>query len=368
MSRSRSSRNLLASAVVACALAAAAPVVAQPDAWVTTKVKMALLTSDEVDGLDIRVDTVDGRVTLFGKADAAAERERAEKIALTIDGVREVRNLIQVVEPAVAERVQVEDERLAEHVRESLAGTPELSDSDIEVKSVSDGVVLLSGNAATLQDHLRALEIAHGVEGVKHVASEVESPDRVADAELWHDGRLDATGQDATGESAAEGAVSTIQDLWITSYAKMKLMANADVPALDVNVDTVGGHVTLFGMVPTDAARQRAELEVRSIDGVTAVSNELEVVSEAKREAVQETDETIQERIAQRLRERETLRDADVNVEVAAGAARLTGTVQSQADRLTALTLARGTEGVKSAVDDLRVEATPAVSAAPDRD
>ncbi len=363
MSRFRSSRNLLASAAVACALAIAAPVAAQPDAWVTTKVKMALLTSDEVDGLDIRVDTVDGRVTLFGKADAAAERERAEKIALTIDGVRDVRNLIQVVEPAIAERVEVEDERLAERVHEALSRSPELSDSDIEVKSVSDGVVLLSGNAATLQDHLRALEIAHGVEGVKHVASEVKSPDRVADAELWHDGRLDAR-----VESTAAGAAATIQDLWITSYAKMKLMANADVPALDVNVDTVAGHVTLFGMVPTNAARERAELEIRSIGGVKGVSNELEVVPEARRETVQATDGEIEERIAQRLQQRETLRDADVNVEVAAGVARLTGTVQSQADRLTALTLTRGTEGVKSAVDDLRVESTPAVSTSPDRD
>ena len=42
---------------------------------------------------------------------------------------------------------------------------------------------------------------------------------------------------------------------------------------------------------------------------------------------------------------------------VADGVARLTGTVQSQSDRLTALTVARTTDGVRSVIGDLDVKA-----------
>jgi osmotically-inducible protein OsmY len=44
---------------------------AASDAWITTKVKMSLLTTAEVPALRINVDTYDGRVTLQGTADTA---------------------------------------------------------------------------------------------------------------------------------------------------------------------------------------------------------------------------------------------------------------------------------------------------------
>jgi len=39
------------------------------DAWLTTKVKMTLLTDDTVETLDINVDTFDGWVTLHAEVD-----------------------------------------------------------------------------------------------------------------------------------------------------------------------------------------------------------------------------------------------------------------------------------------------------------
>src|SRR5262245_64912412 len=74
--------------VVAAALLLSAPVLAaQPeDAWITTKVKMALLTDDSVDGLDVNVDTVSGRVTLHGQVESAIEKAEAENIARRVQG------------------------------------------------------------------------------------------------------------------------------------------------------------------------------------------------------------------------------------------------------------------------------------------
>lgn len=43
------------------------------------------------------MDTVLGRVTLHGKVHSAEEKTKAETITQKIDGVQEVRNLLQIV-------------------------------------------------------------------------------------------------------------------------------------------------------------------------------------------------------------------------------------------------------------------------------
>jgi osmotically-inducible protein OsmY len=209
---------------------------------------------------------------------------------------------------------------------------------------VNDGVVLLGGKVDSLTAHLRALEVARGVEGVERVESEVESPDRLADAEIW---------RESEAPEAERGARSTASDLWITSAAKVRLLA-ADVSALDVNVDTRGGVVTLFGTVGSEAERQRAADEVKKVDGVSMVRNELQVVPPAVSAATERRDEQIAQDVEKRVAER--VRSSDIDVEVADGVVRLSGTVPSQSDRIAALTAAKSGEGVRSVVGDLRVE------------
>ena len=68
-------RSTLAAALSLAALPALA---AKPeDAWITTKVKVALLTDDRIDGLGIDVDTMDGRVTLHGQVASPADKGEA---------------------------------------------------------------------------------------------------------------------------------------------------------------------------------------------------------------------------------------------------------------------------------------------------
>ena len=64
---------------VVLGVALVAPVgAATPDAWITTKTKLALLTTEGVSGTAIHVDTVLGRVTLHGKVRSAEEKAKAE--------------------------------------------------------------------------------------------------------------------------------------------------------------------------------------------------------------------------------------------------------------------------------------------------
>jgi len=347
MSRIGWIRPWLAAGSLAASLTVSAPTwaVEASDPWLTTKVKLSLLTAADVDGLDINVDTNDGRVTLHGKAATAAEKAKAETLARKVEGVRDVRNLIQVVPSEVEKQVSASDSDIEIRVEKALGSEPALAGSSIEVKSVNKGAVLLAGQAETLSTHVRAIEVARAVPGVRRVESEVTSPDRLADAEIWRD--ADAT--------APSGPPTTASDMWITTATKVRLIA-ADVPALDVNVDTRSGVVTLFGIVGTAAEKANAEAEARKVDGVKSVLNEIQVVLESRQAGVERKDAVIQKNVEQRLGSREDLSDSDIDVEVSNGVVRLTGTVTSQGDRLAALTSARASEGVRSVVGDLRVE------------
>ena len=63
---------------------------AADDAAVTTKVKTALLAEPGLKSLQISVDTKDGTVTLTSQVDSADQRSRAEQIAQSTGGVKNV--------------------------------------------------------------------------------------------------------------------------------------------------------------------------------------------------------------------------------------------------------------------------------------
>ena len=338
----------LAAALASFSLGWVTPVGAAdaPDPWITTKVKMALLVAEDVSATAVRVDTTDGKVTLYGTLSSADEKARAERVAQGVKGVRELRSLLQVVAKPRQAAAAVADEALSAQVEKRLEADPALRDSKIGVKSANRGVVLLDGDARTLSAHLRALEVARAVPGVKRVASEIKSPDTLSDDEIWRDAESDPR----------TPATVAAQDAWITTAAKVRLIANSATPARDINVDTLGGVVTLFGTVPTEAARRAAETEVNKVDGVKSVENDLQVVPQVSAAAVGQQDERLRDAIDHRLKANEELSDASIDVEVANGVVRLTGKVGSQSDRLTALTLARATDGVRSVVGDLVVK------------
>lgn len=66
------------------------------DTVVTTKVKSALLADSQVKGTQVEVTTSDGVVTLSGSVATPEEKQRAEQVAKTIEGVRSVRNEVAV--------------------------------------------------------------------------------------------------------------------------------------------------------------------------------------------------------------------------------------------------------------------------------
>jgi hyperosmotically inducible periplasmic protein len=339
-------RSSLLAVVVGVALATRAGA-ATPDAWITTKTKLALLTTEGVSGTAIKVDTVLGRVTLHGKVGSTEEKTKAETVAQQIDGVKSVRNLLQVVAPQHEKAMQVSDDALKQRIEQELQADPSLKSSQITVQSVNQRVVLLGGTAKTLSAHLHAVEVAATVPGVRRVASEVQSPDTLADAEIWRE----STPQPP---SEGKGVWDTASDIRITSAVKMRLLADSQTPALDINVDTWAGVVTLFGIVPSQQAKAAAEADAKKVSGVKRVENELQVVASAKQAAGKVRDEELERAVKQAF---DTPDLKDLGIEVKNGVVRLTGTVPSEARRLEAAVTARAVPGVRAVEDDLRSKA-----------
>jgi hyperosmotically inducible protein len=161
---------LVGTIVVASAVAARADI---KDSWITTKAKIALLTTDGFSVNGANVDTLNGNVTIHGKVGTTADRTRAEQTVRKVDGVKSVKNLLQVVPVSMKDVVASNDSDVKDRVEASLKTDTKMD--DVKVASVNNGVVLLSGKAANLTEKLRAIENAYSVNGVHRVASEIQT-------------------------------------------------------------------------------------------------------------------------------------------------------------------------------------------------
>jgi hyperosmotically inducible protein len=66
------------------------------DATITTKLKAKLLADEKLKALDIHITTTNGVVDMTGTVDSSVQKADAERIAKDTDGVKDIRNEIQV--------------------------------------------------------------------------------------------------------------------------------------------------------------------------------------------------------------------------------------------------------------------------------
>lgn len=168
------SRIAGAIAVILVVAAGVAQAQNPPDAWLTMKTKIALMTTDGVHTGDLNVDTVNGIVTLHGKVATPTEKTKAQDVARRIDGVRDVKNLLQMVPTFRREVVERADDQIKDGVNAAFKANRRIDDSGVGVASVNNGVVLLSGKTKSLEAYLESVEVANAVRGVRRVSSQVE--------------------------------------------------------------------------------------------------------------------------------------------------------------------------------------------------
>ena len=129
-----------------------------------------------------------------------------------------------------------------------------------------EGVVTLTGEVPSQAAKETAVQIARATDGVASVVDNLTITMAGADRGL---------GDSATATAGRVAEVAS--DAMITSSLKTKFLADPDVAALKIDVDTMDGIVTLTGNVKTAAERDEALRIARETDGVKSVVDRLKV-------------------------------------------------------------------------------------------
>jgi hyperosmotically inducible periplasmic protein len=101
---------------------------------------------------------------------------------------------------------------------------------------------------------------------VDHATAEAKRDSR----ELMADARMSA-------HEAADKTAQVTSDMGITAKVNAALVADDQLKATQINVDTRDGQVTLSGQAPDARSRERATTLAQAVDGVKQVNNQLVV-------------------------------------------------------------------------------------------
>lgn len=156
------------------------------DDEIEERVEYRLETNPLTKKYDIDVESVNAVVTLTGDVASQGQREEAGRLA-KIDGVDRVNNNIKVNKDAdrtLAERAQsgltktgvkITDSWITTKVKWLLLRDEDTRTSDITVDT-KEQVVTLKGRAKSEAAHVRAIELAKRIDGVKRVVDQMASP------------------------------------------------------------------------------------------------------------------------------------------------------------------------------------------------
>ena len=142
------------------------------DIWLTSKTKIALFADVRVKGSEINIETSKGSVIIHGKVDSDEAKQAAEGIAKGIDGVKSVKNELQVVAPAKREVIDDKDDAITARVDTQIAKDASLKNAGIHTQT-NAGVVSLSGEVSSLMTSAQASWTAWQVPGVKSVKNDL---------------------------------------------------------------------------------------------------------------------------------------------------------------------------------------------------
>lgn len=147
------------------------------DAWITAKVKTALLFRRNVDASAIEASAKDGIVTLRGEATSQAQKELTTEYVKNVDGVQDVRNEMTVSTTAknvfeATMRGKIDDASITAQVRMALLFHRSTSVVHTKVDT-GDGVVTLRGIARNMGEKELVSELVSDIKGVKSVENEM---------------------------------------------------------------------------------------------------------------------------------------------------------------------------------------------------
>jgi osmotically-inducible protein OsmY len=159
------------------------------DSWLTAKTKIALFADERVKGRQVSVETVNASVTLRGKVDSDEAKMAAASVTQAVEGVKSVRNDLQVVPPGDRKLTEISDKEITSQVEGRLSKDAQLKKVDVRTDG---GAVILTGAVPSIGASARASELARDVPGVRSVKNEL-----TYDSAMREGSRVAATGSHA---------------------------------------------------------------------------------------------------------------------------------------------------------------------------
>jgi osmotically-inducible protein OsmY len=153
-----------------------------------------------------------------------------------------------------------------------------------------------------------------------------------------------------TGPAAAAEKQAEFTDAEVTRAVETALLVDPGVNSHFVDVSTLNGVVTLTGTVQNILASERADNVARTVKGVRAVVNRIEV------EKTDRSDRAVQRDIEDALLFDPATDLFEIEVLVTNGVARLTGTVDSWQEKELAGKAAMGVRGVTDVENEISID------------
>ncbi|MEO8445816.1 MAG: BON domain-containing protein [Gammaproteobacteria bacterium] len=147
--------------------------VVMDDAAITASVKTKLTLDKDTKARQINVETQKGIVQLNGFVDSSAARSEAEKIAAGTDGVKQVRNNLEVRSADRSAGEVIDDAMITGKVEAALAADKRTSALRVDVET-HGGEVQLSGFAKNQAEKDAAVAVTRAVAGVRTVKNALD--------------------------------------------------------------------------------------------------------------------------------------------------------------------------------------------------
>lgn len=201
----------------------------------------------------IDTDVKDGVVSLTGTVLDESHKTLAEETVANLPGVTRVDSKLATKAEVAVDNA---DEWISRKVKLSLLFHSNVSVRKTDV-AVKDGVVTLSGEAASLAQKELTTAYANDVEGVKAVTNNMTV----------------ATATVPVERTAGE----KIDDASVTAQVKTALWAHRSTSALKTKVVTRDGAVTVTGIAKNDAEKTLVTKLITDTQGVTSVDNQMTI-------------------------------------------------------------------------------------------
>lgn len=240
----------------------------QSDLWLKAKLVTAYTLNQHLNPFRIHVEIKDGVAHLSGTVDSDVERDLAVEIAKGVDGIREVKDDIEVVPGAMAgERREpkffrtVEDATITARVKSRLLWNRNTNGLAIDVDT-DNGVVTLKGRVASGAHRDLAVQLAKNTTGVKQVKDEL---------------KVVSSPKEAVEKNPLQRVETRASDTWITTKVKSVLLFSKDAENAEIEVSTSNQVVTLRGAVVSEDQKEKILKLVGDVVGVKEVRSKLVV-------------------------------------------------------------------------------------------